>query len=54
MPSWVPIWGGKDFEFFEPVFNIADAAISVGVLILVFFQKKLIHKPAIEAKTAAE
>lgn len=54
MPSWVPVWGGKDFEFFEPVFNIADAAISVGVLVLVFFQKKLIHKPAIEAKTAAE
>lgn len=44
MPSWVPILGGKDFVFFEPVFNIADAAISIGVLVLVFFQKKLIHK----------
>ncbi|RYD58347.1 MAG: lipoprotein signal peptidase [Sphingobacteriales bacterium] len=53
LPSWVPIWGGKNFTFFEPVFNIADAAISVGVLILVFFQKKLVHRqepPA--AKTA--
>ena len=44
MPSWVPFLGGKNFIFFEPVFNIADAAISVGVLTLVFFQQKLIHR----------
>lgn len=44
LPSWVPVLGGKPFTFFEPVFNIADAAISIGVLVLVFFQKKLIHK----------
>lgn len=43
LPDWVPVWGGQDFTFFEPVFNIADAAISTGVLVLVFFQKKLIH-----------
>jgi signal peptidase II len=36
--------GGKDFVFFEPVFNVADAAISVGVLTLVLFQKKLVYK----------
>lgn len=45
MPTWVPLLGGKSFVFFEPVFNIADAAISVGVLILVFFQKKLLKDP---------
>jgi len=44
MPKWVPFLGGKNFIFFEPVFNIADAAISVGVFTLVFFQKRLIHK----------
>ena len=44
LPTWVPVLGGKPFTFFEPVFNIADAAISTGVLVLVFFQKKLIHK----------
>ncbi len=44
LPGWVPFMGGKNFIFFEPVFNIADAAISVGVLTLVFFQKRLIHK----------
>ena len=43
-PKWVPFWGGERFEFFEPVFNIADAAISTGVLTLVFFQKRFIHK----------
>jgi len=46
MPSWVPFLGGKNFVFFEPVFNIADAAISVGVLTLVVFQKKMLQKPA--------
>lgn len=43
LPDSFPFLGGKDFVFFEPVFNIADAAISIGVLVLVFFQKKLIH-----------
>ncbi|MBS1585576.1 MAG: lipoprotein signal peptidase [Bacteroidetes bacterium] len=44
LPNWLPFMGGQDFEFFEPVFNIADAAISIGVLTLVFFQKRLVHK----------
>jgi signal peptidase II len=43
-PSWIPKIGGREFEFFEPVFNVADAAISIGVLTLVFFQKKLLHR----------
>jgi len=38
-PSWVPIWGGEDYIFFRPVFNVADAAISVGVIIILIFQK---------------
>jgi signal peptidase II len=44
LPKWVPFLGGKDFIFFEPVFNIADAAISIGILTIVFFQKSLVHK----------
>lgn len=51
MPHWVPFMGGKNFVFFEPVFNIADAAISVGVITLVLFQKKLIHKVAKQDET---
>ena len=38
-PSWVPFWGGSDFIFFRPVFNIADSSITIGVLTLVLFQK---------------
>ena len=44
LPNWVPFVGGKNFVFFEPVFNLADAAISVGVFTLILFQKKFIHK----------
>lgn len=39
-PSWVPWLGGDSFVFFQPIFNIADAAISVGVAIIVLFQRK--------------
>ena len=38
-PSWMPFWGGQDFVFFRPVFNLADAAISVGVIMILLFQK---------------
>lgn len=43
-PSWFPFWGGKLFTFFEPVFNIADATITVGVFILLIFQKRLFRE----------
>ena len=39
-PKWVPVWGGEDYIFFRPVFNVADAAISVGVIAILIFQKK--------------
>jgi signal peptidase II len=39
-PSWFPIWGGEEFRFFNAIFNIADVAISTGVGILIFFNKK--------------
>lgn len=39
-PAWFPIWKGEDFVFFRPVFNIADAAISVGVILILIFQKR--------------
>lgn len=39
-PSWFPIWGGDDFEFFRPIFNIADASITGGVISILVFQKR--------------
>lgn len=39
-PSWVPVWGGEPFEFFRPIFNIADAAISIGIITILLFQKR--------------
>ena len=38
-PTWFPIWGGEELVFFRPVFNIADTAISIGVIAIMIFQK---------------
>jgi len=43
-PSWFPIWGNEPFEFFRPVFNLADFSISFGVITILVFQNKLLHK----------
>lgn len=45
LPEWVPVRGGGQFIFFRPVFNIADSAISCGVILLIIFQKKFYRKP---------
>lgn len=39
IPSWFPFWGGDSFEFFKPVFNIADVSISTGVISILLFQR---------------
>jgi len=39
-PTWLPIWGGEEFQFFRPVFNIADASISIGIMMMILFQKR--------------
>lgn len=39
-PKWFPFWGGENFEFFRPIFNIADAAISTGVITILVFQRR--------------
>lgn len=39
-PDWMPLWGGEHFVFFSPIFNFADACISVGIIaVLVFYYK---------------
>ncbi|RFZ81753.1 lipoprotein signal peptidase [Mucilaginibacter terrenus] len=44
-PAWVPVWGGEDFIFFRPIFNLADSAISVGVVLILFNQKRYFKQP---------
>jgi signal peptidase II len=44
LPSWVPIWGGQDFVFFRPIFNLADSAICVGVFILLLFFRRTLSE----------
>lgn len=41
-PQWVPLKGGKPLRFFEPIFNLADMAISIGIITLLVFQKKFL------------
>lgn len=44
LPEWVPKYGGKFFTFFDPVFNIADMAISTGFIMLIVFNKRAFAK----------
>jgi signal peptidase II len=44
LPSWLPIWGGKFFTFFNAIFNVADMAISTGVGILIVFNNRAFQK----------
>ncbi len=43
-PSWIPFVGGENYLFFQYIFNVADTAISTGVGILIFFNKKIFSK----------
>ena len=67
-PTWFPIWGGQEFVFFRPVFNIADSSISVGIVSIFIFYKShfdekkeevvasepVTEEPIIENSTEAE
>ncbi len=54
LPDWLPLWGGQNFEFFRPIFNIADASIFVGVVIILIFQKKFFPERKSSEPTIAD
>lgn len=43
-PSWFPLWGGEEYIFFRPVFNLSDASITVGVFLIFLFQRQFFTK----------
>ncbi len=49
-PDWVPVVGGDPYVFFSPIFNLADSAISVGVVLLLLFYRKEIGELSLKKK----
>jgi signal peptidase II len=47
-PAWVPIWSREEFVFFRPIFNLADSAISIGVIMIMFNQKRYFKQEQVE------
>ncbi len=52
LPQWLPFWGGEHFTFFEPVFNIADSSITIGFLLMIFFNKRMFKEDDKTTETA--
>ncbi len=44
-PGWFPVWGSQEFIFFRPVFNLADSSITIGVALILIFQKRFFKHP---------
>ena len=53
-PDWVPVVGGNPYVFFSPIFNFADASISVGVVMLLLFYRKEIGEISLKNKTKVD
>ncbi|MEO7211894.1 lipoprotein signal peptidase [Mucilaginibacter sp.] len=47
-PAWMPFWSREEFIFFRPIFNLADSAISVGVILILFNQKRYFKHEEVE------
>ena len=53
-PDWMPMVGGEDFVFFSPIFNFADASISVGVVLLLLFYRKELSKLSLKKEDKSD
>ena len=45
-PGWIPLYAGKEFHFFNAIFNVADSSIFIGAVIMLLFQKKFFGENA--------
>ena len=50
LPSWIPFFGGKYFKFFNPIFNVADVSISLGVISILPFQRSFFSNDTSKVK----
>lgn len=53
-PDWVPFAGGSDFQFFRPVFNVADSSISIGIFSIILFYRKQFNNLDLKEKSSEE
>lgn len=53
-PNWLPFVGGEHFIFFQPIFNFADAALSVGVIVLILFYSKFFYDDSLKVSNESE
>lgn len=51
LPEWLPYYGGQPFTFFNAIFNVADASITIGVFILILFNKRVFKHHSEEKAT---
>lgn len=51
LPDWIPFFGGKDFDFFSPIFNLADTSISTGIIAVFVFQRRFFKTVATNASS---
>jgi len=51
LPSWIPYFGGEEYLFFSPIFNVADAAITTGVFCILMFQRRFFRESLLEEET---
>ncbi len=53
MPDWLPFIGGEEWLFFSPIFNVADASITIGVAIILLFQRRFFREELSERPATA-